>query len=369
MLTAHRSWGLALALGLLACATPTGSRKSPTETTAPSAAFAQLDSYTLARIPDWSDRYATADPATDVRYFRIPKLMKDFGLSRFEAVELQNHYRDFTTRGVAGPEAFTHAVQEVKAGRLGSGVDLAKLRSAPFIVVYDLDETLYQAFYASGKRGPAWRDLSFDSRGETAYIKLRPGWEQALRRVRELGGLVMIFTARSDDIAESAVSQWRLGDQNIREVIDGFLTKSHLVQQDKADGDPVVFPSKDLRMFDESLERVIIVDDNPRRVVQHHRQRLIKKFQADPYLAVKNGPEGRSVLTASFEATLPMVVRELEESVAFQRAHPGTSFATAYLPYTMLGQTAVEALVTTGLTTEQARDYIRKNPGYVDEAF
>ena len=361
-----------LAVSLLACAaTPPAinSPASPTKNATASAGQSELDRYTIPPPPDWMDRYANTDLGTDVRFFRIARLMTDFGLSRFAAVEVQNHYRHLTARGVAHEAAWQQALIEARAGHFRSGVDADKLRSAPFIVVYDLDETLYQAFYKSGARGPAYRDISFQSRGHEVFIKLRPGWQRAIARIHELGGLVMLFTARSDDVAEGAAEGWFVDGQPIRKVVDGFCSKSCMVMQEKSDGDPILTASKDLRIFDEKLERVIIVDDNPRRVVQHSRQRLIKKFQADPYLEIKNGAAGSSPLTLSFEATLPLVVREIEESVDYMKTHAGTPFARAYLPYTMLGQVAAEALRGAQLSEGAARAYIRENPSYVDEAF
>lgn len=337
--------------------------------TANAAALRQLEAYTIPQLPDWADRYAGTDLGADVRFFRMKKLMTDFAMSRIEAVEVQNHYRDLTAAGTPGVQAFQRALAEVKAGHLGSGVSLAKLRSAPFIVVYDLDETLYQAFYKSGSRGPAWRDFAFMSRGQESYVKLRPGWERAIQRVHELGGLVVLFTARSDDVAEAAVASWSFGGKNIRQSVDGILSKSHLVMQEKSEGDPIVTPSKDLRIFDETLERVILVDDNPRRVVQHNRQRLVKKFQADQYLEARNTGQLTSPLVTSFERTLPVVVREIEESVKYMQTHAGVGFARAYLPYTLLGQAAMEALTQGGLKIEAARQYIREHPTYVETDF
>lgn len=338
---------------------------------APASDLAELDAYTLPLQPEWTDPYRQSDLASDVRFFRIPKIMRDFGMSRFEATEVQNHYRDLTATGHDKLSAWRQAIAAVRAGQFGSGVDLAKLRAAPFIVVYDLDETLYQVGYESGARGPAWRDYIFDNRGKPSPAKLRAGWAQAINRIHELGGLAILFTARSDDVAESAVKDWTLNGKNIRQVVDGFCTKSHLVMQAREDGFAVVVPSKDMRMFDEALERVIIVDDNPNRIVQHSRQRLVKKFQADPYLAAKNqGATAKdSPLIASFEATLPTVIAEVEESLSYLQTHPGKSFAKSFLPYTMLGQVALSALQGAGMRPEAARQYIRDNPSYVDSAF
>lgn len=327
-----------------------------------------LDAYTIPPQLDWMDAYAKSDLGTDVRYFRVKKLMKDFGLSRFFAVELQNHYRHLTSRGIAPLAAWQQSLDAAKAGKTLSGADEQKLRSAPFIVIYDLDETLYQLSFKDAASGPRGRDFSYPSRGQQAFITLRPGWERAIHRIHELGGVVLLFTARSDDVAEGAAQKWQIGGKNIRQVVDGFFSKSHLVMQEKSDGDPIATPSKDLRIFDESLERVILVDDNPRRVVQHGRQRLVKKFQADPYIAAKNSG-AVSPLVSAHEQTLSMVVSEIEESLAYQKAHPGTTFVRAYSPYTMLGQVAMESLIKSGLVEGAARKYIRENPAYVDEAF
>lgn len=352
---------------LMACA-PLVGQPPPVVQPAP-AAQSPLSAVTIPALPDWADRYANSDLKTDVRFFRIKKIMQEYGLSRFQAAECQNYYRHLTSAGVPGPQAFEQAIAETKAGHTLSRVNLEALKKAKFIIVFDLDETLYQAFYKTASKGPNWRDFSFNNRGEEAYIKLRPGWHSAIERIHQLGGLVMLFTARSDDVAESAASRWFAGDKNIRDLVDGFLSKGHMVLQEKADGDPIVTPSKDLRIFDESLQRVILIDDNPRRVVQHHRQRVLKKFQADPYLADKLSPNNNTELTRSFERALPTIVQEIEESLAYMTSHPNTHFAQAYAPYTMLGQVAMEALLNAGMNAAQARLYIRQHPDYVDEGF
>lgn len=367
--TAYRLSLLAAAIALSACAPlPVAQRRSvPAAEAAPAATSPELAAYTIPPQPEWVDKYLHSDPQADIRYFRIKKLMADFNLSRLQAIEVQNHYRDLTRQKVAPSQAFTAALAAVRAGRMGSGVDLAKLQAAPFIVVFDLDETLYQRSptYHSGAQGPLWRDFTIPTETGDSYIKLRPGWEQALRRIRALGGMVILFTASPDMIAEAVVNSWRSGDTPILALVDGLLSKSHLILQEKSDGDPVVLPSKDLRAFDEKLERVIIIDDNPKLIFQHHRQRLVKKFQADPYLQAKLGGRG---LAAPFEQALPAVVQEIEESLQYSRDHH-IPFAPAYLPYTLLGSVMMEALIQSGMAAAAARTYLRQNPALVDERF
>ena len=90
---------------------------------------------------------------TDTAAMKVDRI----DLDRMQAVELQSHYRHLTAQGISRREAWHKALAEIRAGHMLSGVDLSRLRSAPFIVVYDLDETLYQAFYKSGERGQIGR--------------------------------------------------------------------------------------------------------------------------------------------------------------------------------------------------------------------
>ena len=79
--------------------------------------------------------------------------MKRFDVDRLGAVEIQNTYRDLTRADIkkAGDAGLQEAVRMVKSGTLESGVDRAALKGARFIVVFDLDETLYDQYYGEAR--------------------------------------------------------------------------------------------------------------------------------------------------------------------------------------------------------------------------
>ena len=107
---------------------------------------------TIPALAEWIDRYADGKKG-DVRFFNLTRVMKTFNVNRLEAVEIQNTYRDLTRMnvGIDRAEALRKAVAKVKAGELESGVDLKAMGKARFIVVFDLDETLYDQYHKNGK--------------------------------------------------------------------------------------------------------------------------------------------------------------------------------------------------------------------------
>ena len=75
---------------LLACASPP--RVAPLVPGSLASADAEDDRelapYTIAPQPEWGDRYAHTDLRSDVRFFRIKKLMTDLGLPRMAAAAI-----------------------------------------------------------------------------------------------------------------------------------------------------------------------------------------------------------------------------------------------------------------------------------------
>lgn len=344
-----------LALLLAACGaapTPRAERPDP------------LAALTLPALPDWTNPYAQHDRG-DMRFFRVEALMERYGVDRLTAVEIQNRYRDLTRADEDGDRAvqFERAVAEVRGGQRESGLDPEALAKADFIVVFDLDDTLYDQYHATADcHDLAWKR----SDGSTKYIKLTPGWDAAIRRVHELGGLVVLFSANRDETNYANFARWTLDGRPLHEspLVAGVMTNSYLILQHKADGDPVVTPSKDLRLLDPTLERVIIVDDNPTRLFQMRNVRVFKKFRAPDYCGTGDADRRRA-----YERALPEVVREIEESLTWARAQ-GVPFARAYLPYTVLGRHAVDLVrAAHGWPLERAVEYVRRHPDLADEAY
>jgi hypothetical protein len=204
-------------------------------------------------------------------------------------------------------------------------------------------------------------------------VKLVPGWQEAIERIHQLGGVIVLFSANLDEPTRENLSRWKVGEVGITEhpAVAGVLTNSHLVLQEKSEGvsdprkgSPVREPSKDLRILDESLRRVIIVDDNPTRLFQMRNARIFKKFEADHYC----GSQDR-LLRNAFGGALRTVVREIEDSAHYMTEFGG-DFAGAYLPYTSLGQITVQFLVDSlVMPRAQAIQYVRRNPDVVDPKY
>lgn len=326
----------------------------------------ELDAITLPRRPAWTDKYFEAGP--DQHRFEITAVMERHGLTRTQAVEAQNFYRDLArTRAEADLDSLLRqAVARARAGEFEDRRDVQRLAAARFIVVFDLDDTLYDQHYPA-EIGNECHDLEVPTPDGPRWVKLVPGWERAFRRIVELGGAVVLFSANTDDKTWANGRAWAIGDTPIVEspLVSGFLTNSHLVQQHKREGDPVQEPSKDLRVLDESLRRAIIVDDNPGRIVQHANLRLFKKFHA---AELCRSPD--KAIRRAYHEALPQVVHEIEDSVRWLDAHPGADFVTAYRPFTSLGRVATDFVRhTMGLSEKKAIDWLRRHPEFIDTDF
>lgn len=323
---------------------------------------------TLAARPDWADKYAGSAP--DERFFTIDALMAAHDLDRARAIEVQNFFRDLTRADPGGDRQvqYADALARASNGQFEDGRDTAAIAEARFVVVFDLDETLYDQYFRDPAVGAQCHDFAVtNDGGEPRHVKLTPGWDTAIRRIAELGGAVVLFSANKDDTCWANAARWQLDGAPIAEhpAIAGLLTNSHLTVVPKSAGDPVPEPSKDLRIFDPQLRRTIIVDDNPRRLFQFRNVRVFQKFSADDYCTTDD-PERRKL----YEGALPAVVEEIEESLRYMDTHPGTDFAEAYLPYTVLGTIAVHWLMQDpGVTAAQARDQLRADPTLASEDF
>ncbi len=323
-----------------------------------------LAAVTIPARPDWMDRYSKSNKG-DMRYFDISALMKQHELTRDRAVELQNFYRDLSrTEPDGGPTAwFEKALARAKQGEFEHRRELAKLNDAPFIVVFDLDETLYDQAYPADI-GEKCFDLAIEGE-KPRKVKLAPGANELLDRVGALGGAVVIFSANLDDKTMENLRAWTFGGKALPDhpAIAGVLTNSHLVLQTKDEGRPVLDPAKDLRIFDETLRKVVLVDDNPLRTFQAANVRVVKKFDAALYCNAD-----KTLRRKLFDGTLSAIGDEIEEAARYMRTKK-VDFATAYLPYTQTGQLATEMLRAGGMSRRAAIDHVRANPELVDRDF
>lgn len=330
--------------------------------------------WTLPPRPTWMDRYVD-DATGGPRFFNISALMNGHGLTRDRAVELQNHFRDLTRAAPQGDPAkhFVAALERAVRGEFEGRREVDRLAKATFIVVFDLDDTLYDQSYDPAIAAKC-ADLDVVDGGSRRKVKLAPGAGAALDRVAALGGAVVIFTAAPDEPSLANLRAWQFGGKPLPDhpAIAGVLTNSHLVLQDKREGagaddprrgQPVVEPAKDLRIVDESLERVILVDDNPLRTFQPRNLRVVKKFDAGTYCTTTDAK-----LRKAFERTLPEVVAEIDESLRWAR-QAKVPFAAAYLPHSQIGRVAVGFMRAAGMSERAAIEYVRTHPEVVDREF
>jgi len=324
--------------------------------------------FTLPALPGWTDKYIGPNSG-DMSFFKISALMTTLNLTRLQAIELQNHFRDLTADGMISQKAFEQALERVQNFKFESGLDPAKLEAAPFIVAFDMDETLLQQYYSLWQKGPKYYDYKIKFRDGERGVSMAPGWDKIIKSVKKLGGMVVIYSANTDDVVWEIVDTVTIDNKKLAEYVDGVMTNSYLILQGKYEGvprnktgTPVVITSKDLRFLDETLKKAIIVDDNPGPIIQDYNLRLPKKYQADQYYTDGTAKK-------AYDKQLLVVAAEIEESAAYAKKK-GISFVQAYLPYTQLGQAALRWLVETGtFPGTEAIEYIRTHPDIVDQKF
>ena len=339
----------------------------------------ELKEITLKGIPEWAGQRRFSGE----RYpFDIRLLAKKEGLSLREAVEVQNHYLDMvddSENSRALEENFQRALSRVKSGEniyenVWKG---EKIDQAAFIVVFDLDDTLFSQYYTTGNKGEKYRDIKLqDTCLNPAYklgsrycgncIKFAPGWKECIEEIKAHGGAVIFFTAKRDSRAQQVFSHWFLDPQTpISAVVDGFLTKNHLTLVPAVGKKPgQLHAMKDMQLIDPSLQRIIIVDDSPGHTYQPINVRPVQRFLPDSYLN-----EGTpSEIIRMYENTLKEVAEEVVESVGFAEKNKIT-FVAAYRPYSLIGRYALFNLMNTGLSKSEAAFFLRKFPEVIENKF
>lgn len=330
------------------------------------------EDFLVPPLPAWTDKYAGSGKAFP-GFFKLSALVKTLDITLLQAIELQNHFKDLTANDVIPQKAFETAIQLVRDNNFESKLVQKKLDAAPFIVAIDMDETLLQQYYSMWEcNKKKYYDYLVKFRdGSTRGVSMAPGWQKLLETIRGAGGLVIIYSANTDEVVWDILKIVQINNQSLADYADGVMTNNYLVLQGKWEwlpgyaikpSSPVSEPSKELKLLDRTLDRVIIIDDNPTRIIQNSRLRLPKKYQADLFYSSKAARK-------LYNTQLPAIAAEITESAQYAKANPVT-FAIAYLPYTQLGKVAVEWLVDSKLYTEQqAIEFIRKNPEFVDKKF
>ena len=352
-----------------------------------SLAFASQDlsAYILDPMPGWyKERYTRG-------HLDIGKMMKD-GFSRIEAIEIQNQMKDLLDNEPAYAELEKEgktiellkkkdeqilknlriAIDNVKNKKVfESGFKPEKLKENEFYIVFDLDETLLVQWYEAGLLGKDFYDIKVPTIDNILrpvitspnYVSLTPGFEWALKEISAIPGCkgVIFFSAKLDTATHSIVDRMTINGKPIKSFIKGLFTRNYLIREEE----PTKL-AKDLRIFDESLKSVIIIDDNPTRILEKQKKNLreIPKYNPDEYLKAKNITKDKKI-TAFFENLLPVVVSEIKEAAEYSKAHK-TPFAEAYYPYTADAQSEVLMLQKQGHSLKESIEMVRKNPKFFE---
>lgn len=344
--------------------------------------------YIQSPMPDWYQEGFTRG------HLNIPLMMKQ-GFSRLEAIEIQNQMKDlleampeymaleheglstdlFSNRDTLVRKALAQAISQVRDKKQNeSQFQTIPLKQGDFYVAFDFDETLMVHWYESGQKGPKYYDingltLDYILRPKLLspdYISLTPGWEKAFTDLVAIPGCkgIIVFTAKEDASAHAIIDRIRVGKTPLRQFVKGIFTRNHLVRDSKS-----VKPSKDLRIIDESLEHVILIDDNATRVFpeQFRNLREFPKYNADAYLKAKHDQPDPKV-RSYFERLLPTVVDEIREAAAYSRKH-GISFVEAYFPYSMEAANELIMLQRQGYSLNEATQLLREKPEWFEPRF
>ncbi|MCC7442911.1 MAG: hypothetical protein IT285_14860 [Bdellovibrionales bacterium] len=291
-------------------------------------------------------------------YLDIERTVERLQVSRLQAHEIQKLMRDELELLSGSPsvleqapylsQALANSVDAVVSrGVSPSGYRPMRFRQGEFVIVFDLDETLLTHWYRHGKgvginrKGSlslAVRDVvpSFVDRatGDSldqpkltisgSMVQLRPGIGQMAKRLAAIPGFrgFVLFTAKEDRSAEALISEWRKQDASFFRHVKGVFARNHL-----RIGQGLKKPSKDLRIFDETLQHALLLDDNESRVMQQELCFAIPKFNADAYLDAlgPDKPASAAAVLAANTGILPYAAAAVAACAKASRGGDGAA--------------------------------------------
>lgn len=351
-------------------------------------AISNISDYLLEPMPSWYNERFTEG------HLDINKMVKD-GYSRLEAVEIQNQMKDILdnnpvytqlekngkTREMVKNkdkvilQALDQAIHSVKDKKyFESGFVPEPLKDNEFYVGFDLDETLLVQWYKAGQNGPGYYDFKVPVLDHILrpvfsspdYVSLTPGLEKAFTDIASMPGNkgILLFSAKEDPATQVIIDRIKIKGIPLRKFVKGIFTRNYLVRE----SEPTKL-SKDLRMIDESLKHIIIVDDNPTRLLEPQKPnvREIPQYSPDEYLNAKNKTKDKKVINF-FEKMLPVIVDEVRDTENYSLKN-NVTFVDAFYPYSTDGSIEWIMLVKQGYSPVEATDYIRKNRNLMKAKF
>lgn len=338
-----------------------------------------ISDYILEPMPSWySERFTRG-------HLDINKMIKS-GYTRLEAVEIQNQMKDLLDNNSVFQElennnevysmvkskdkyilqALKMAIKNVKENKyIESGFKPEALKDDEFYVAFDLDETLLVQWYESGEKGSKYYDIKTNVQDNIlkptlkspTYVSLTPGFEKALKDISSIPNNkgIIFFSAKLDTATYAIIDNMKIDGKPIKSFLKGVFTRNHLIREQEP---PKL--SKDLRIIDETLKHIVIIDDNPTRILDKQKKNLreIPKYNPDEYMKAKE-TSNKSV-SDYYEKVLPTIVNEIREAAEYSRKNK-TSFVEAYYPYTMDSSSELLMYISQGLTYKDAISRVRKD--------
>lgn len=347
-----------------------------------------LSNYLLEPMPSWyAERFTRG-------HLDISKMIKN-GYTRAEAVEIQNQMKDileqnpeylklenegksqelFKYKSQLVIDALKNAIKSVKENKyFESGFKPESLKEHEFYVAFDLDETLLVQWYEYSKKGQGYYDIKTDTDDNIVrptllspkYVSLTPGFEKNLKEISKIPGNkgIIFFSAKLDSATIDIFEKMKIDGKPIKDFVKGLYTRNYLVR----DSEPTKL-SKDLRIIDESLKHVIIIDDNPTRILEKQKKNLreIPKYNPDEYLKAKKETKNKKI-SDYFEKLLPTITEEIKEAAQYAQKNK-ISFADAYYPYSMDASAELLMLMKQGYSYKQSLEILRKDKEMFEPKF
>lgn len=278
----------------------------------------------------------------------IELLMKDYKLTRLQAVEVQAQYR--RQFGLTHKESdFENIIKRVRENKFMSRANVQKLKEARFIVLLDVDGTILD------QDAPAWikgyHDFQVLREGDKEVnVSLSPGYDAFIKDVHAKNGAVVLYSRNSDFLIQGLSQLILVNGKPLLSIVDGIFSSSHMVAgrsfkrargvQRLKDAGKLV--RKDLRIFNElsGENKTIIVDDDPDFIEQSQAIRVVTAYKThvhgfDKYID-KHDERDAINLKKSKRNEWLTISSEIEETLNYMENHD-TDFEIAYFPYTYRG--------------------------------
>jgi len=337
-----------------------------------------ISNYIYEPSPDYNEVFTNG-------FLKIDLMMKN-GFTRYEALEVQNQMRDmlnanpifkelelndkaiylFMNKDKMVLNALQTAIDNVKEKKIFEHKFVQEpLKNDEFYVAFDLDDTLLSQYYSLGQKGSNYYDYPLTEQDymikpvikSPKYITLTSNWEKALKDIAKIPNCkgIFVFTAKDDVSTNDIVDTVKIDGKPLRNFLKGVFARNHLYRENS----PTKI-TKDMRLIDETLKHIILVDDNPTRIFEKQQENLkeFPKFNADVYYKAKEAKDKKIV--DYFDKLMPTMVNEIKESAEYAKKN-NITFVEAYYPYSMKGEAEVLMLIGQGYSLKDANEFVRKN--------